>query len=382
MHILVDGIHLDGEMKGVGLYVTNSLIQLSITNPSVKLSVVVLDKADSAFFPKRQNIQYVHVRFKNHLWHGLRTLPSLLRQLKPDILWIPYETSVAFLNRPFAILCHDIPKEIQSAQLYRCKRSITKYFIDKIDSLLLRRTFYKAQIVFANSNYVANWLIQDEKVNPSCVRIAPCAPGADFYKISQKINREVVWKKLRMPHGYILIFYTGDPRENIEIAPETYNTIVKAGIPCGLVIAGVRKKDKPYLNQLFSGYPWSDQVRFVPFLGVSKVAELAEIYTAALVYLEPSLHEGFGMQVVEAMSCGVPVVSSNRGALPEVVSDAALLVDPLNVSKISEALIAVLSDNYLKDKLVRRGYKRASYFNWNKTAKIICTGLMDASGFK
>ena len=382
MHILVDGIRLDGEMKGVGLYVANSLIQISITNPSVKLSVVILDKADSAFFPKTQNIQYVQVRFKNHLWHGLRTLPSLLRQLKPDILWIPYETPVAFLNRPFAILCHDIPEEIQNAQSYRCKRSITKYFIDKIDSLLLRRTFYKAQIVFANSNYVANWLIRDEKVNHSCVRIAPCAPGADFYKISQKINPEVVWKKLRMPHGYILIFYTGDPRENIEIAPETYNTIVKAEIPCGLVIAGVREKDKPYLNQLFSGYPWSDQVRIVPFLGVSKVAELAEIYTAALVYLEPSLHEGFGMQVVEAMSCGVPVVSSNRGALPEVVNDAALLVDPVNVSKISEALIAVLSDNDLKDKLVRMGYKRASYFNWEKTAKIILTGLKDAINFK
>ena len=217
-----------------------------------------------------------------------------------------------------------------------------------------------------------------KEVNASSIRIAPCAPGADFYKISQKINREDVWKKLRMPHGYILIFYTGDPRENIEIAPETYDTIVKAGIPCGLVVAGVREKDKPYLNQLFSGFPWSDQVRIVPFLGVSKVVELAEIYTGALVYLEPSLHEGFGMQVVEAMSCGVPVVSSNRGALPEVVSNAALLVDPVNVSKISEALIAVLSDNNLKDKLIRRGYKRASYFNWEKTTKIIFDGLIEA----
>lgn len=378
MHILVDGIHLEGAMKGVGLYIANSLMQLSITNPSVKLSVVVSYKADSAFFPQRHNIQYIQVRFRNHLWHGLKTLPSLMRQFKPDILWIPYETPVAFLNRPFSILCHDIPKEIQKAQSYRCKRSIAKYFIDKIDSLLLRRTFHKAKIVFANSNFVANWLIKDERMNASSIRIAPCAPGADFYKISQKINREDVWKNLRMPHGYILIFYTGDPRENIEIAPETYDTIVKAGIPCGLVVAGVGEKDKPYLNQLFSGFPWSDQVRIVPFLGVSKVVELAEIYTGALVYLEPSLHEGFGMQVVEAMSCGVPVVSSNRGALPEVVSNAALLVDPVNVSNISEALIAVLSDNNLKDKLIRRGYKRASYFNWEKTTKIIFDGLIEA----
>ena len=377
MNILVDGIHLDAEMKGVGLYVLNSIIQISIIDPSVELCVVVLDKTQDTFLPKRGNIQYVYVQWKNHLWHGFHTLPSLVRQLRPDIVWIPYETPVAFINRPFAILCHDIPEEIQRAQSYRRKKSITEYFLGLINRLLLRRTFHNAQIVFANSNFVANWLIQRQGVNPSCIRIAPCAPGADFYKISQTIDREAVWKKLDMPYGYILIFYTGDPRENIEIAPETYNNIVKAGIRCGLVVAGVRGKDRLYINQLFSGFPWSEQVRIMPFLGVDKVVELAEIYTGALVYLEPSLHEGFGMQVVEAMSCGVPIVCSNRGAIPEVVSDAALTVDPINVLEISEVLIKVLSDNSLQDKLVSRGYDRASSFNWTKTARIIYSGLID-----
>jgi glycosyltransferase involved in cell wall biosynthesis len=380
MRILVDGISLSAEMKGVGLYVANSILQISTVDPALKLIVLVLDNFPSHCLPKKPNIKYVTLQWKNHAWHGFITLPLLVRQFNPDIVWIPYETPVAFLNRPFAMLCHDIPEKIISAQLYRHRRSLTKYFTDKIDRILLRHTVRKAKIVFANSKFVANWLEKEEKVNPNNIRIAPCAPGADFRKMSQEIDREAVWKKLGMPQGYILAFYTGDPRENIEVVPEIYNSIVNVGLPCGLVIAGVRKGDQPYINQIFSNFQWRDQVRIIPFLGLEKIMELTEIFTAALVYLEPSLHEGFGMQVVEAMACGTPIVCSNRGALPEVAADAAYMVDPLDVEAMALGLIRVLSDPDLNHTLVRRGYERASEFSWKKTAQIIYRGLMEAGG--
>jgi glycosyltransferase involved in cell wall biosynthesis len=378
MQILIDGIHLGTEMKGVGLYVLNSIIQISSIEPSIKLSVAVSDKTKVDFLPKRNNIQYVYVQWKNHFWHGFITLPLLLRQLKPDIVWIPYETPAAFLNSPFVMLCHDIPEKIKNAQAHRWKKTIIRDFVDMIDSILLRRTFHNAQIVFANSNVVANWLKDKQKINSSKILLAPCAPGADFRKMSQKINQDAIWKKLDILDGYILTFYTGDPRENIEIVPKIYHSIVKAGFPCGLVVAGLRQGDRPYINRIFSGYSWSDRVRFVPFLGVEKIAELAEIYTAALVYLEVSLHEGFGMQVVEAMACGVPVVCSNRGALPEVAGDAAYMVDPVDIGAITTGLIKVLSNQYLRDKLVRMGFERASAFSWEKTAQIIYHGLVES----
>jgi glycosyltransferase involved in cell wall biosynthesis len=377
MQILIDGIHLASEMKGVGRYVFNSIKQISHIDTSLKLIVLVLDKTSDAILLKRQNIQYVSVQWKNHLWHGFITLPFLVRQLKPDIVWIPYETPVAFINSPFVMLCHDIPEKIKNAQAFRRKRTLIKNFLDMIDRILLRRTFHNAQIVFANSNFVAKWLKEKEKIISSKILITPCAPGADFRIMSQEINQEAVWKKLDMLKGYILTFYTGDPRENIDIVPEIYDSIVKAGYPCGLVVAGLRQGDRPYINRIFSGYSWSDRVRFIPFLGVGRIVELAEIYTGALVYLELSLHEGFGMQVVEAMACGVPVVCSNRGALPEVAVDAAYMVDPVDIGAITSGLIKVLSNPNLRDKLVRKGFERASAFSWEKTAQTIYRGLVE-----
>ena len=107
---------------------------------------------------------------------------------------------------------------------------------------------------------------------------------------------------------------------------------------------------------------------------------MAEIYTAASVYLDPSLHEGFGMQVIEAMACQIPVVCSNRGALPEVAGDGALLVNPQNINEMAEAVIRVLSWDSVRDQLIRQGYENSRAYSWPATARIIHQGLLDLAG--
>jgi glycosyltransferase involved in cell wall biosynthesis len=368
------------EMKGVGLYVANTLREMSAIDPSVYYYVTLMNGTPISYLPQGANIEYLFIPWRNHLWHGFKILPQLTRNLQPDVVWIPYETPVGFLKKPYFILCHDVPKQIRSAQGYWRHRTIKEYFSDKLYDLFLQKTLNEAHTVFSNSNYVARWLKEEKKINPSRIRLAPCAPGADFLTMSKTVKPEAVWHKLGTPEGYILVFYTGDPRENIDIVPEVFNAIITRETRVALVVAGVRDSVRSYVDYLFSRFSWQDRVRIVPFLTSDRAFELAEVYSAALAYLEPSLHEGFGMQVVEAMSCGVPVVCSNRGALPEVVSDAALLVDPLNVVEISEALLLVLSDNALKNKLVNQGYKRASFINWSETAKVIYNGLKDACG--
>ncbi len=378
MKVLVDGIHLGAEMKGVGLYTANTLKEMCASDTSVQFYVVLIDEGSIPLLPVSPTIEYCLVPWRNHLWHGYVTLPKLSRMINPDVVWIPYETPVGFINKPYTILCHDVPPEIRNAQGRWQGDTIKDRFRDKIYDILLQRTLRKAQIVYSNSKYVATWLIQEKKVNPSRLRLAPCAPGADFYKMHKDVKRAIVWQKLGTPEGYILVFYTGDPRENIGIIPEVFDALVRQGFQVALVVAGVRDGVRTYVNQLFSSFPWRHRVHLVPFLPADKAFELTEVYTAALAYLEPSLHEGFGMQVIEAMSCGVPVVCSNRGALPEVVGEAALMVSPVNTVEISEALISVLADSSLRERLANKGYERASHFKWKKTARIIYRGLMDA----
>jgi len=102
-------------------------------------------------------------------------------------------------------------------------------------------------------------------------------------------------------------------------------------------------------------------------------ADLAALYSAAHVFIYPSLYEGFGLPALEAMACGTPVVASNQSSLPEVLGQAGLLVDPRDVEAIAEAISEVLADETLHQQLSQAGRRRAAQFTWDKVA----TALLD-----
>jgi glycosyltransferase involved in cell wall biosynthesis len=107
----------------------------------------------------------------------------------------------------------------------------------------------------------------------------------------------------------------------------------------------------------------------VEHLGAVAAEALPGVYQDAQLLLMPSWHEGFGLPVLEAMACGIPVVASDRGSLPEVVGDAGLLVDPQDMDGLAEAAVRVLSDRGLRARLRRRGLERAALFSWERTAR-------------
>jgi len=105
------------------------------------------------------------------------------------------------------------------------------------------------------------------------------------------------------------------------------------------------------------------------FPGKVSNEEKLEYFRRSLVYLQPTLHEGFGIPPLEAMTCGVPVVASNASSIPEVVGDATLLFDPYNVEEMSASIYKVLTDEQLRNDLVKRGFERVKYFSWEKAAQ-------------
>ena len=147
------------------------------------------------------------------------------------------------------------------------------------------------------------------------------------------------------PNGYILVFVTGDRRENFDAVLQVFDMLVARGLREHLVLAGTRGDQAQALQAQADAFPWGKRVRILPFFGEAQALELARIYAGASVYLDLSLHEGFGMQVIEAMACGTPVVCSNRGALPEVAGAAALLVDPEDITQIADAVCRVLTED-------------------------------------
>ncbi len=166
-----------------------------------------------------------------------------------------------------------------------------------------------------------------------------------------------------LPDRFALYVGTIEPRKNL---PALLDAWQRLRSPCPLVIAG--KKGWLY-EETFArveALGLSDRVIFTGFVPDK---DLPALYGAADVFVFPSLYEGFGLPVLEAMACGTPVVTTTGGSLPEVAGDAALLVDPTDVDALTDALGHLLHDRALRDECRERGLARARAFTWERTAR-------------
>lgn len=182
------------------------------------------------------------------------------------------------------------------------------------------------------------------------VVVIPEAPGSQF--APQPTERiEEVKKKYGLRERYCLAIGVNE-RKNTRKIMEAF---VKA-----------KRKD---LKLVVVGHKYNSfhEVRGVNFIGHVPTSDLPMLYSGAEVLIYPSLYEGFGLPILEAMSCGCPVVTSNISSMPEVAGDAAVLVDPYDVSSIAEGIKKALKG---KVGLVKRGYAQTKKFSWEKTAKM------------
>lgn len=388
--VLVDGTHLGPDAKGVGLYTQNVLRRLLALDPRLHVDVVVLEGRDRVDLEAPERVQWRPMPWKNHFWHGFRTLPQAVRtsRYRPQAVWMPYETPVASLPVPFAMICHDIPSALRQAQVQGggsvggWRHWLRHYGLHPLDDWLLGRTLRRAAWVFSNSQWVADGLTDAHGLDRSRQRLAPCAPAVDFEALCRKVDRDNVRERLGLPQGYVLTFDTGDPRENQRMVSPVLSRLVQDGVDVGLVVAGVRPGRQAEVEAVYDDVPWRSKVRFQPFLGADQRLQLAELYAGATVYFDPSLQEGFGMQVVEAMACGTPVVCSGTSALPEVAGDAALLVDPQDPVDMAEALCLVLTEAVLQQVMGTRGVQRSRCFSWRHTTEVIYRGLCEMTGIE
>lgn len=169
---------------------------------------------------------------------------------------------------------------------------------------------------------------------------------------------------------YILFLGTLEPRKNPAGLLKAYVVLCQEiGLNCvpDLVFGGGRGWVNDSFNMLYSQLD-EDIKKKIHFLGYLSKEELPFLYSGAQAFIFPSLWEGFGLPLLEAMACGVPVVTSTASSLPEVAGDAALLVDPYSPEQIAEAVYRILTDKSLASRLKSAGIRQAAKFTWEKTA--------------
>ena len=226
---------------------------------------------------------------------------------------------------------------------------------------------HKSDRIFTVSEQSKRDILKFFKVPPEKIVVTPNA--IDERVIAPPTEEHVTQTRERyqLSHSYLL--YVGNimPHKNLERLIEAFHLVRTQGrSELELLIIGAEISKLQALRRAVHRY---DIHRYVRFLGYVPDETLAVLYRLASVFVFPSLYEGFGLPPLEAMASGTPVVTSNVSSLPEVVGDAAILVDPYSAQAIADGILKVLRSTHLRDDLRRRGLKRSQEYSWARSVQ-------------
>jgi glycosyltransferase involved in cell wall biosynthesis len=205
-------------------------------------------------------------------------------------------------------------------------------------------------------------------VPPELVYVTPLASRYHInYLTDDLVDRVDKHTNYDFSRPYLLFVSTIEPRKNVISIISAFNRLKDRNkIPHNLVLIGQKGWNYEPVFQKIESSRWKENIHHLDYLSDELVALF---YSRADVFVYPSHYEGFGLPVLEAMTLGTPVVTSNISALPEVAGDAALLVDPDNVEELADAILQIIDDSQLRDGLVKKGKDRAKLFCWERTAR-------------
>jgi glycosyltransferase involved in cell wall biosynthesis len=244
-----------------------------------------------------------------------------------------------------------------------------EYFTYKtriIESLFVKLALKKVKNIVAISNSTAHDIEELCPEAKSRTKIVPLAADPIFIKIDPDPN---ILNTYGINKPYILTVGTVEPRKNHLSLLKAYQGLPKAlRDKYDLVIVGKRGWRCGHIMQAIDENVRGGSVKYLEFI---TDADLVHIYNGASLFVYPSFYEGFGLPVVEAMSCGVPVITSNASSLPEAGGEAAYYIDPYKPEEISDAMIKILTDRSRTDKMIACGFTQSGSFSWHRAAKAL-----------
>lgn len=300
---------------------------------------------------------------------GSRLLPGLLTVGQVEIARLARQRRLALVHDPTGAMplfltptrrvgtIHDVIPYIfpeTSTRLdwliYRCWLPLA---VRRLDAIITDSEQSKRDIV----RYLP---VAEEKVT-----VIPCAANRHYRPLTSR-EIQAALSKYDIHFPYILYVGSIAARKNLPRVLAAYAQVRRRSDKWRMVIVGARKWKSSPVYETVQRLGLADVVHFTGFV---EEVDLPALYNGADLFVFPSLYEGFGLPVLEAMACGTPVVTANRSSLPEVAGDAALLVDPEDVEAIAAAMQRLLSDPALAADLRQRGLERAAQFTWERTAR-------------
>jgi len=376
LHIVIDARRVRD--FGIGTYIHCLVQALGVLDTTNRYTLVCSPGDVRAFSGLPENFSTsIYGRQDEHLADNL-FFPMYLRGLSPDLVHIPLNRVPLFMIQPYVVTVHDLSNLFFEGEEYsKMRLQLRRY--------RLIRGLQRASRVMAVSEATRRDVERVAGVAPHRLQLVYNAPNPGILPkagVDNTEERRRIMERYQIQYPFLL--YAGSIRrhKNIPRLVEAF-AVVREQLAADpvyrnlrLVIIGDTISQFPSVRQAVIRSRVEQMVRFLGFVPLDT---LRCFYQSAAAFVFPSRYEGFGLPPLEAMACGAPVVASNVSSLPEVVGDAAVLVNPENVFDIVRGISSVLLDEGLRSDLIRRGYEQAARFSWSRTARQVLEIYQDAA---
>ncbi|OGS03928.1 MAG: hypothetical protein A2204_03215 [Elusimicrobia bacterium RIFOXYA1_FULL_47_7] len=363
MNIGINARYLQKRSTGIENYLKNIIAKLKDTDKSNSYTLFfgndrqVPDYALGGNFTHDVPDMRTDSQLKRVLWEHFY-LPKQLKKLKIDVFHEPSFISPFFKSCPTIITVYDL------AYLFcpDCYTFRNRAYL----GAMLSRSVSTSEYIIAISENTKSDILKHFRVPDNKVKVIYCGVNELFKKTNDTLKVDSIRKKYGITKDYILNVSLISPRKNLIALMQAFKNARQSGrIDAQLVIAG----GKGWLYEKIIAYAKSSGFENdIIFTGYVTDDELLHLYNGARLFAFPSVYEGFGLPLLEAMACGCPVISSNTSSMPEVCGEAALYFNPKNLAEISEAIDRVINDVGLSNSLINKGLEQVKKFSWGKAA--------------
>jgi len=361
LRIAIDAHSVGTKLGGNESYAVNLIEALAqIDSVNYYTIYVTTKEARDRFTSRWSNFKVRYTLPHTPLIRIPLTLSAELRKHPVDVLHVQF-TAPPFCPCPVVVSIHDLSFEHLPQTFNRRSRTQLRFTV--------RHSAQRAARILSLSEHTRHDIIETYGIDAERVNAIPLAAPEQFVPITDKSELQRVRHTYGIDGDYILTVGSIQPRKNLARLIKAYESLrgnCSADKLPKLVLVG---KCAWLYDETLRTLDEAGVRDSVIMTGYVPEADLPALYSGALCFVYPSYFEGFGLPPLEAMKCGAPAIVGNRTSLPEVVGDAALMVDPFDTEAIAAAIKRLINDSTLRNELSLKSRERASAFNWRDTAR-------------
>ena len=344
--------------RGMGIYTINFLNELAKIDKETKYVLYADTDDKNNVLPKQENFELKVLPSKGLFHYEQLVLPKQCKKDKINILHSPANTSPIFLDKKIKriITLHDIIFLKKEIPLPNNMKQLLGRLYYSLTTLLNAK---RADLLIAPTEFSKQDIIKELHIRPE--KIIVDTRGAEHFDISSVTTLEELKNNYNVPDSYFFHVGGDAPTKNTNTLLEVFAQNENFNI----IVAGIKNLETSCLYHKFNQYK---NITFVPYISQ---ADIVGLYKNAQAFIVPSIYEGFGLPLLEAMKCECPILCSNATCLPEVAGDSVVYFNPKDKNELKEKINIILEDDTLRKKLIKKGQERLKQFSWSKTAEII-----------